>query len=91
MKTDYIIIANLSCAGCVKSITKKLTSITGVKKVEVNLDTNSVLVNHTDNVIRHQITESLLSIGYPEATEKNGLLTYLKSIKSCILGKLSNT
>lgn len=90
MKTEHIIIANLSCDGCIKSITKKLTSIDGVNDVEVDLETNNVIVNHDEKVNREEITEALLSIGYPEATEKNGLLTYLKSIKSCLAGKLSN-
>jgi len=41
-------------------------------------------------VKREQLTETLLSIGYPEATEKNGLLTQLKSVSSCLTGKFSN-
>lgn len=90
MKTENITIANLSCGGCVNTITKKLTSITGVEKVEVDLRTNSVSVNHIETVGREQLTQMLLSLGYPEATEKNGLLTQLKSVTSCLTGKLSN-
>ena len=33
MKTENITIANLSCGGCVNTITKKLTIIAGVEKV----------------------------------------------------------
>ena len=69
---------------------KKLTSITGVEKVGVNLETNSVSVKHNEAVKREQLTQILLSIGYPEATEKNGLLTQLKSISSCLTEKISN-
>ena len=90
MKTENITIANLSCGGCVNTITKKLTAIAGVEKVEVDLKTNNVLVNHNATVNREQLTQMLLSIGYPEATVKNGLLTKLKSVTSCITGKLSN-
>ena len=90
MKTENIIIANLSCDGCINTITKKLTAITGVEKVEVDLKTNIVSVNHNEMVSREQLTQMLLSIGYPEATEKNGLLTQLKSVTSCLTGKLSN-
>lgn len=90
MQTEKITIANLSCGGCVNTITKKLTSIEGVKKVEVDLETNNVLVSHNETVNREQLTQMLLSIGYPEATEKNGLLTQLKSVTSCLTGKLSN-
>ncbi len=90
MKTENITIANLSCSGCVNTITKKLASITGVEKVEVDLRTNSVSVNHIETVGREQLTQMLLSIGYPEANEKNGLLMQLKSVTSCLTGKLSN-
>jgi len=90
MKTEKITIANLSCGGCVNTITKKLTAITGVEKVGVDLETNLVSVNHNEMVSREQLTQMLLSIGYPEATEKNGLLTQLKSVTSCLTGKLSN-
>lgn len=90
MKTENITIANLSCGGCVKTITKKLTEIAGVEKVNVDLETNNVSVNYNEPVNREQLTKMLLSIGYPEATEKNGLLTQLKSITSCLTGKLSN-
>lgn len=90
MKTESITISNLSCSGCVNTITKKLTAISGVEKVAVDLETNSVSVNHNEMVNREQLTQMLLSIGYPEATEKNGLLTQLKSISSCLTGKLTN-
>jgi copper chaperone len=89
MKIENITVANLSCSGCVNTITKKLTFITGVEKVEVDLETNNVSVNHNETLKREQLTHMLLSIGYPEATEKNGLLTQLKSVTSCLTGKLS--
>lgn len=89
-KTENILIANLSCSGCVNTITKKLTAIIGVENVTVDLETNSVTVNHNETVTKEKLTETLLAIGYPEATEKNGLLTQLKSITSCITGKLTN-
>jgi copper chaperone len=90
MKTENITVANLSCSGCVNTITKKLNSITGVEKVEVDLETNNVSVNYIETVSREQLTQMLLSIGYPEATEKNGLLTQLKSVTSCLTGKFNN-
>jgi copper chaperone len=90
MITENLTIANLSCGGCVNTITKKLSAISGVEKVEVDLKTNSVTVNHNELVSKEQISQMLLSIGYPEATEKNGLLTQLKSVTSCLTGKFSN-
>ena len=89
MKTN-VIIANLSCGGCVTSITKKLTAISGIEKVGVDLETNIVSIDHNESVHRDQLTETLKSIGYPEATEQNGMLLKLKSISSCLSGKISN-
>jgi hypothetical protein len=54
------------------------------------LETNNVSVNYIETVSREQLTQMLLSIGYPEATEKNGLLTQLKSVTSCLTGKFNN-
>jgi copper chaperone len=89
MKTENITIANLSCGGCVKTITKKLKGISGVETVAVDLEKNIVSINHRETVSRDNITTMLLAIGYPEVTEKNGFLTQLKSVSSCITGKLS--
>ncbi len=89
MQTENIIIANLSCGGCVNTITKKLTAVEGVEKVTIDLETNTVSINHQEPASREQLVQALLSIGYPEATEKNGLLTQIKSKASCIIGKIS--
>jgi copper chaperone CopZ len=45
METEKLTIANLSCDGCVNTITKKLTGIVGVEKVGFDLETNIVSVN----------------------------------------------
>jgi hypothetical protein len=47
-------------------------------------------VIYDDNVDREKITNKLHSLGYPEATEENGLLLQIKSYASCMLGKLDN-
>lgn len=90
MTTEHITIANLSCNGCVNTITKKLMILPGIKTVEVNLETNTVSVGHIESVDRNLLIETLLSLGYPEATAKNGLLTQLKSVTSCLTGKMDN-
>lgn len=88
MQTD-IIIANLSCGGCVNTITKKISSLEGVDKVSVSLENNTVTTMHNDKVSRTEIISLLKSLGYPEATEENGLLTKIQSKISCAKGKFS--
>jgi copper chaperone len=89
MKTERIIIANLKCGGCETTIKNALLKIKGVSTVDIDNDADTVTVTY-DNVGREKITKKLHSLGYPEATEENGLLLQLKSYGSCMMGKISN-
>jgi copper chaperone CopZ len=89
MKTEEIKIANLKCGGCATTIKKELLELEGVNQVSVNNDTDSVRVTYNEEV-RDSITNRLHELGYPEATEKNGLLLKLKSYSSCMIGKINN-
>ena len=89
MNTEEIIIANLKCGGCEKTIKNKLLELDGVKSVDVNHDEDKVTIECEDIVDRKSLTDKLHSLGYPEATEENGLLLQLKSYASCMTGRLS--
>lgn len=91
MKTEEIIIANLKCNGCASTIKKELSKLPSVKNVAVDVDNDKVVVTY-DNLdeTRPAIIQTLHSLGYPEATEKNGLLLQIKSYTSCMAGKISN-
>ncbi len=90
MKTEEIIIANLKCNGCATTIKKELLNIKGVKSVDVDVERDAVKLTHEEGVERGVIIGKLHSLGYPEATEKNGLLLQLKSYTSCMVGRISN-
>jgi copper chaperone len=47
-----------------------------------------VTINHEGKSTREDFTKMLHSIGYPEATEENGLLLQLKSYISCAMGRI---
>ena len=89
MKTERIIIANLKCSGCENTIKNKLSEIDGVESVVVNQE-DSVTITYDGVVAREVFTKKLHSLGYPEATEENGLLLQLKSYASCMVGRMSN-
>jgi copper chaperone len=89
MKTEKIYIANLKCNGCATTINNELLKIIGVNNVKVDTESDSVDVSY-ENVDRDIITSKLHSLGYPEATEKNGLLLQLKSYASCMVGRINN-
>lgn len=89
MTTENIIIANLKCSGCATTIKKELEKLEGVQNVIVDPETDSVDLSY-ENIERDVIIQKLHSLGYPEATEKNGLLLQLKSYASCMIGKINN-
>lgn len=89
MTTETIYISNLKCGGCASTITKELSAIKGVNCVTVDNDTDSVIVSY-ENVERTTIIDKLHHLGYPEATEENGLLLQLKSYASCMVGRINN-
>ena len=89
MTTETIYISNLKCGGCAKTITKELSAIQGVESVHVDNDNDSVTVSY-ENVKRSSLIDKLHHLGYPEATEENGLLLQLKSYASCMVGRINN-
>jgi copper chaperone len=89
MTTEKIIIANLKCGGCATTIRNELLGIQGVDQAAVDIEKDSVEVTY-DGVDRDVIIDKLYSLGYPEATEKNGLLLQLKSYASCMVGRVNN-
>lgn len=89
MKTEEIIIANLKCNGCASTIKKELSALVGVKEVAVDVEKDAVNITY-ENIGRESIINKLHSLGYPEATEKNGLLLQIKSYGSCMVGRINN-
>lgn len=89
MKTEDLFIANIKCGGCATTIKNELLKIIGVTDVQVFNDKDMITVSY-DQVERNVITQKLHSLGYPEATEENGLLLQLKSYASCMIGRIDN-
>lgn len=89
MTKEKIIIANLKCSGCENTIKTKLSEIKGVQSVAVSHEEDAVTVEYDAPAERIAITNKLHDLGYPEATEENGLLLQLKSYASCMLGRLN--
>lgn len=90
MKKEEIVIANLKCAGCENTIKHKVSGLNGVTEVVVDHEKDMVTVTHEGLIEREEITKMLHHLGYPEATEENGLLLQLKSYASCIIGRMSD-
>lgn len=89
MKTEAIKVANLKCNGCANTVKKELNALQGVQQTEVDLDNDTITVTY-EAIDRQNIIDKLHQLGYPEATEKNGLLLQLKSYGSCMIGRINN-
>lgn len=89
MNSEKVIVANIRCSGCASTIKNELLKMQGVKSVEVDVENDSIDLSY-ENIQRDLIINKLYSLGYPEATEKNGLLLQLKSYTSCMIGKINN-
>ncbi|MBP7477281.1 MAG: heavy-metal-associated domain-containing protein [Chitinophagales bacterium] len=90
MQTEKIIIANLKCGGCESTIIKNLKEMAGVESVSVSQEEDAVTVSFDGTATRSDFTKKLHTLGYPEATEENGLLLQLKSYASCMVGRVNN-
>ncbi len=80
-------VANIKCSGCAHSITTKLEDIEGISNVDVSPDNGTVKLAFTDESILKTVLNKLSAMGYPEATEENGLLMKAKSYANCMIGK----
>jgi copper chaperone len=89
MNKEKIYIANLKCGGCATTIKNELSKLNGVNSVEVDNENDCVTISY-EQIERSEITKKLHSLGYPEATEENGLLLQLKSYASCVIGRVNN-
>ncbi len=87
--TSIIIIQNLKCGGCAKTIVTKLSELEGITNVNVNEETSAVSFDSA-NAKGIRLTKSKLkSIGYPSVEEENTVFSKAKSFVSCASGKLS--
>ena len=69
MKTEKIIVENVTCNGCANSIKRQLSTLEGVKTVDVDVASGVVTVTHED-VPHNLIAVKLNDIGYPEVIKK---------------------
>lgn len=65
MKQEILNVNGMSCQHCVNNVTRSLTSISGVEKVEVSLTNKTVAVSYNDELVElTQIIEKIERLGY---------------------------
>ena len=88
MKTS-ILVQNLNCDGCAKTITTKLSGIQAIS--EIHVDTESSLVSfHCEDINDAVLVKDKLKmIGYPSVDDENSFFSKARSFVSCATGKIS--
>ena len=66
------LLKGMSCAACVNNITRAVSRVKGVKEVNVNLLTNSMVVTHDD--VESDIIKAVKDIGYEAYLSSNNKL-----------------
>lgn len=90
MKQEEIVIQNLKCQGCAKSIAQTLGVFPEIKEVHVDLESSVVSITTDADDQREKYEETLTSAGYPPVGADNPLHRKAKSYVSCAIGRMSN-
>lgn len=63
-KTTTLTAPEIVCGGCASSIKKALGSVEGVSGISVDVATKKVTINHSEDVSREKIVDTLDRAGY---------------------------
>ena len=85
-------VENISCGGCVNTITHKLLSDERIKEVKVDIEAQTITVSSDEDVTESAQT-LLFSLGYPLRGSVQGLESLkekARSVVSCAIGRIDN-
>ena len=85
-----ITVDNIKCAGCVGSITKKLTAVFATDQINIDIEQGIVDIDINDSK-KEALVKVLLDLGYPETDSVHGFdsaKAKAKSFVSCAIGKM---
>jgi copper chaperone len=69
MNTATVLIPNIGCQGCVRTIQSELSELTGVLSVQADLKTKQVTITWDERTSWADIRARLVEINYPPADE----------------------
>ncbi|MDP5229456.1 MAG: heavy-metal-associated domain-containing protein [Cellulophaga sp.] len=87
---NSIIVQNLKCGGCAKTITSKISDIPNINDVKVDVETSAISFISDSSETTLKVIEKLKSIGYPSVDDENTFASKAKSFVSCATGKMSS-
>lgn len=71
MAIEQFRVPDVSCQHCVNAITREVSALAGVQRVEVSINDKTVLVDHTDQVSTDAIVAAINEAGYEVAEQLN--------------------
>ena len=71
MTTETFRVPEMSCQHCVNAITKEVTAVPGVQKVEITLNDKLVKVQHDQQADTSAIVAAINEAGYDEVARVN--------------------
>jgi copper chaperone len=71
MTTERFQVPGVSCQHCVNAITREVSALPGVLRVQVALDNKTVTVEHGEQVNTDQIVAAINEAGYDEVARLN--------------------
>ena len=83
-----VVVQNLKCGGCAKTIIDKVSELENVSDVQVDVDASSVSFDYQELDEALLVKQRLKQLGYPSADMKNTTGSMLKSYLSCASGKM---
>lgn len=87
MKTS-IIVQNLKCGGCAKTIYTHLEKLKSLSDIEVEIESSKVSFSYNDMESALEAKRILKSLGYPSINDTNSIVDKTKSFISCASGKI---
>lgn len=69
MTTERFQVPEISCQHCVNAITKEVSAVPGVQKVQVALDSKIVTVEHAGDVPTAVLVAAINEAGYEEVAQ----------------------
>ena len=86
MKT-ILYIQNLKCSGCETTIIKKLSELSNISNVSIDILHTTVKFDYKTKSDVDLVKKELSKLGYPPFGEKNNMVKKAKSYVSCAIGK----
>ncbi len=88
MRTS-IIVQNLKCGGCAKTIVSKIAEVESVTDLAVEVDTATISFLYENINDALEVKKRMKAMGYPSIDDKNSVTAKAMSFVSCATGKIS--